>query len=132
MALGLPATASMTPPVEVSSWSSLQASLVPVMDSKPSRVPLPASRPMQEMVPASPPTSLQSVISPVKILPICSTVRFSTLLSVLTMTAMPSSATMVSVRPPAFSSSFRAREARPMSALPLLAASMPAPEPVGS
>ena len=40
--------------------------------------------------------------------------------------------TRCSVRPPAFSSSFRAREERPMSALPLLAASMPAPEPVGS
>ena len=54
------------------------------------------------------------------------------LLPALTMTAMPSRATTVSVRPPAFSSSLRAREARPMSALPLLAASMPAPEPVGS
>ena len=87
---------------------------------------------MQEMVPASPPTSLQSVISPVKILPICSTVRFSTLLPALTMTAMPSSATVVPVRPLAVSSSFNAREERPMSAEPLVAASMPAPEPVGS
>ena len=71
MALGLPATASMTPPVEVSSWSSLQESLVSVMDSKPSRVPLPDSRPMQEMAPGSPPTSLQSVILPVKMSAIC-------------------------------------------------------------
>ncbi len=40
------------------------------------------------------------MISPVKILAICSTVRFSTLLPALTITAMPSRATMVSVRPP--------------------------------
>ena len=42
-----------------------------VMDSKPSRVPLPDSRPMQEMTPGSPPTSLQSVILPVKMSAIC-------------------------------------------------------------
>ena len=83
-------------------------------------------------MPASPPTSLQSVISPVKIWAICSTLRSSTLLPALTMTAIPSSATVVPVRPPAISSSFRAREERPMSAEPLEAASMPAPEPVGS
>ena len=103
-----------------------------MMDSKPSRVPLPDSRPMQEMAPGSPPTSLQSVISPVKILAICSTVRSVTLLWALTMTAMPSSAMTVSVRPSAFSSSFRLREARPMSAVPFFTASMPEPEPVGS
>ena len=62
---------------------------------------------------------------------ICSRVRSETGFSALTITAMPSRATMVSVKPPAFSSSVSAREARPMSQLPLDTASMPAPEPVG-
>ena len=66
MALGLFLTASMTAPVEVSSWASLQVSLVPVMLSKPSRVPEPASRPMQAISPALPPTALQSEAAPVK------------------------------------------------------------------
>ena len=95
------------------------------MDWKPSRVPELASRPMQAISPASPPTSLQSVISPVKIWAICSTVRSATGLSALTITAMPSRATSVPTRPEAVSSSVRAREDRPMSAVPV-------PEPVGS
>ena len=99
------------------------------MDSKPSRVPEPDSRPMQAISLSAPPSSDQLVISPVKILAICSTVRSATALSLLTMTAMPSSATTVSMRPWLFSSSFRAREERPMSAVPFMAASMPAPEP---
>ena len=132
MALGLFFTASITAPVEVSSWLSLQVSSVPVMDSNPSRVPELASRPMQAISPAAPPTSLQLVISPVKILAIWSTVRSATWLSALTITAMPSRAMVVPFRPEEVSSSFSAREDRPMSAVPLTTASMPAPEPVAS
>ena len=66
MALGLEATLAITSPVEVSSLVYLQASSVPVMDSKPSRVPEPASRPMGTTVPSFPPTSDQLVTSPVK------------------------------------------------------------------
>ena len=87
---------------------------------------------MQAISPASPPTSLQSVILPVKIWAICSTVRSATGLFAFTITAMPSRATSVPTRPEATSSSVRAREDRPMSAVPLAAASMPVPEPVGS
>ena len=101
------------------------------MDSKPSRVPEPASRPMQAISPL-PPNSDQSVISPVKMAAICSTVRSSTGQFSLTMMAMPSKATVVATRPFSTSASFRAREARPMSAVPLAAASMPVPEPVAS
>ena len=63
---------------EISSWLSLQASSVLVMDSKPSRVPDPASRPMQAISRSAPPTSFQLVISPLKMEAICSTVRSST------------------------------------------------------
>ena len=65
MASGFWATAVITSPVEVSSWRYRQASLVPVMVSKPSRVPLPASRPMRTTGASLPPTSFQLVISPV-------------------------------------------------------------------
>ena len=65
MAFGFWDTVVMTSPVEVSSWRYWQASLVSVMDSKPSRVPLPASRPMRTISASSPPTSFQLVISPV-------------------------------------------------------------------
>ena len=102
------------------------------MDSNPSRVPELASRPMQAISPSAPPTSLQLVISPVKILAIWSTVRSATWLSALTITAMPSRAMVVPFRPEEVSSSFSAREDRPMSAVPLTTASMPAPEPVAS
>ena len=122
----------MTAPVEVSSWLSLHLSLVSVMDSKPSRVPELASRPMQAISASAPPTSFQLVIWPEKIWPICSTERSETWLSALTITAMPSRATVVPVRPALVSSSFRAREERPMSVVPLVTASMPAPEPVAS
>ena len=65
MAPGVVRTASMTAPVELSSWARTQASSVPVMDSKPSRVPEPDSRPMTAMAPAVPPRSDQSVTAPV-------------------------------------------------------------------
>ena len=42
-----------------------QASVVPVMDSKPSLVPEPASRPIRTISASLPPTSFQLVISPV-------------------------------------------------------------------
>ena len=98
MAFSLFLTASMTAPVEVSSWLSLQASSVLVMDSKPSRVPDPASRPMQAISRSAPPTSFQLVISPLKMEAICSTVRSSTPQLALTTMAMPSRATVVAVR----------------------------------
>ena len=131
MALGLLLTAAITAPVEVSSWARTQVSLVPVMDSKPSRVPEPASRPMQAMSPF-PPKSSQEVTLPVKMSAICSTVKSSTGHSALTMMAMPSRATVVAIRPFSVSTSFRTREARPMSQVPLATASMPVPEPVAS
>ena len=99
MAFLLLPTAEMTAPVEVSSCESLHASLVPVTDSKPSLVPEFASRPMQVISRSSPPTSFQLVILPVKISAICRTERSATLLSAFTMTAMPSSAMVVPVRP---------------------------------
>ena len=49
----------------------------------------------------------------------------------LTMIAMPSSATTVSVSPLAFSSSLRALEESPMSQRPSETAVIPVPEPVG-
>lgn len=61
---------------------------------------------------------------------ICSTVRSSTLLSLLTMMAIPSSATVVAVSPDSLSLSFL--DESPISVLPFLTASMPVPEPVGS
>ena len=105
-------------------------SLVFVTDSKPSLVPEPDSRPMQDISRSSPPTSFQLVISPVKMPAICSTVRSSTLLSLLTMMAIPSSATVVAVSPDSLSLSFL--DESPISVLPFLTASMPVPEPVGS
>ena len=65
MAAGFWETAVITSPVEVSSCRYAQASVVPVMLSKPSRVPLPASRPMSTISSSLPPTSFQLVISPV-------------------------------------------------------------------
>ncbi len=85
---------------------------------------------MQEIARSSPPTSFQLVISPVKMPAICSTVRSSTLLSLLTMMAIPSSATVVAVSPDSLSLSFL--DESPISVLPFLTASMPVPEPVGS
>ena len=128
--MGLEATAAITSPVEVSSFWYLQASLVPVMDSKPSRVPEPASRPMKTTWPSVPPTSAQLVISPVASWAICSTLRSATGLLGLTMMAMPSLATVMALTP--VSSSFRSREARPMSQVPSWAPVTPAlePEPV--
>ena len=131
MAPGVVDTAVMTAPVEVSSWVYLQASPVSVSSSKAPRVPEPASRPMKAISASAPPTWDQLVISPLAIWAICSTVRSSTVLAGFTTMAMPSLATTVSVRE-AFSSSFRPREDRPMSAEPLEAASIPVPEPVGS
>ena len=101
------------------------------MLSKPSRVPEPASRPISTISLSSPPTSDQLVISPVNICLSWSTVRSATLLSLFTMMAMPSSATVVPSTS-FFSSSFRAREDRPMSRVLSVAPVMPAPEPVGS
>ncbi len=130
MALGFAATAEITAPVEVSSCARTHSPLVPVTDSKPSRVPLPDSRPTQEIARSSPPSSLQFLISPLKMDAICSMVRSSTGQSLFTMIAMPSSATTVPVRP--VSLVLSAREARPISQLPVRADSMPVPEPVGS
>ena len=130
MARGLASTALMTAPVAVSSCAYLQESLTSTMLSKPSRVPEPASRPTRTISPSSPPTSDQLVISPVNICLSWATARSSTLLSLLTMMAMPSRATMVPVTP--VSSAFRAREERPMSRVLSAAPVMPAPEPVGS
>ena len=65
MAAGFWDTVVITSPVEVSSCRYWQASLVLVMDSKPSRVPLAASRPMTTMAASLPPTSFQLVILPV-------------------------------------------------------------------
>ena len=130
MAFSLPATAEMTAPVEVSSCARTQLSFVPVTLSKPSRVPLPDSRPMQEISRSAPPTSDQLVMAPVKISVIWATLKSSTPQFALTMMAIPSRATMVSVRP--VSSAFRALEERPMSQLPFFALSIPVPEPVGS
>ena len=65
MAPGVVRTASITAPVELSSWASTHWSSVPVIDSKPSRVPEPDSRPITAMAPASLPNSDQSVTAPV-------------------------------------------------------------------
>ena len=121
----------MTAPVAVSSCAYLQLSFTSTMLSKPSRVPEPASRPTRTISPSSPPTSFQLVISPVNICFSWSTVRSVTLLPLFTMMAMPSSATTVPSTS-FFSSSFRAREDRPMSSVLSVAPVMPAPEPVGS
>ena len=75
-----------------------------------------ASRPMKTTWPSVPPTSAQLVISPVASWAICSTLRSATGLLGLTMMAMPSLATVMALTP--VSSSFRSREARPMSQVP--------------
>ena len=59
-------------------------------------------------------------------------VRSSTVLAASTTTAIPSMATMFSATPSAFSSSFKFLEELPISAVPLLTASTPAPDPTNS
>ena len=86
------------------------------MDSKPSRVPEPASRPMNTTSASLPPTSDQLAVAPVARAAICSMLRSETGFSGLTMMAMPSLATVIWLTP--VSSSFRSREARPMSQVP--------------
>ena len=101
------------------------------MDSNPSLVPLPASRPITTISASAPPRSFQLVISPVYIFAMFSTERSLTAFAGLTITAIPSSATIVSVRPFAFSSSLSALDESPMSQRPSATAVMPEPEPVG-
>ena len=103
---------------------------MPRISSNAPRVPEPASRPNTAMAPSGPPTSLQLVISPVKIWAICSVVRSVTVFSGLMTTATPSRAMTFSTAPSAFSSSERARLARPRSQVPPRTPSMPAPEPL--
>lgn len=132
MAWGLFFTASMTAPVEVSSWERTQASSVPVMDSKPSRVPEPPSRPTQAMVPASPPSSDQSAILAgehlgdllhSQVLHLGAGVDDDRNAVQRHVGALQTGGNLLILQGP---------EARPMSAVPFLAASMPVPEPVGS
>src|SRR5699024_7041097 len=104
-ALGLAATAAITPPVLVSSCSYTQASSTPTILSKPSLVPLPASRPTRTTGASGPPTSLQLVISPVASALMLSRVRSVTVLSGCTTMAIPSSANVVATRPCPVSSS---------------------------
>ena len=63
--------------------------------------------------------------SPVKMLRTCSTLRSETGLALFTITAIPSMAITVGVKPPSSSLSFRAREAMPMSQVPSMAMFMP-------
>ena len=62
----------------------------------------------------------------------CSLVRSATSLAGSTHTAIPSIATMFSATPAAFSSSFKLLEELPISAVPLVTASIPAPDPTNS
>ena len=62
----------------------------------------------------------------------CSLVRSATSLAGSTHTAIPSIATTFSTTPAAFSSSFKLLEELPISAVPLVTASMPAPDPTNS
>ena len=102
---------------------------MPRISSKALRVPEAESRPNTAISASSPPTSLQLVISPVKILAICSVVSSVTGLAGLTTTATPSLAMTFSTAPSAFSSSVRARLERPRSQLPASTPLMPEPEP---
>ena len=105
---------------------------MPRISSKALRVPEAASRPNTAISASLPPSSDQLVISPVKILAICSLVSSATGFSGFTTTATPSLAMTFATAPSPSSSSESSRLERPRSQLPARTPSMPAlePEPV--